>query len=150
MYQIKFTLGDFSRDGHGQFDNYIVESNKPVQHLRELHFSCIDILGFDIGDICKDYGDNSLSEYIYNILVRHQIFSEEDVKNFEECFEAEDAYLIDGPNELIHIWLNILKYLDPELTTHIKTPDEIPSMHFYGYDKKKRHLNNPGYGLYDI
>ena len=58
-------------------------------------------------------------------------------------------FVIEDPDELLGIWLSVLIYLDPSLTLLVKTPDEIPSMHFYGYDEKKRHLNNPGYGLYE-
>ena len=143
MYDIKFTLGDYSRDGHGQFDDYIVESNKPVEHLRELHFSCIETLGFDIGDMCRDYEDNQLDESIFDILREHNILDDESLYLLQT-----NKYNIEDPDELLGIWLSILIHLDPSLTLLVKTPDEIPSMHFYGYDEKRRHLNNPGYGLY--
>ena len=143
MYDIKFTLGDYSRDGHGQFDDYIVESNKPVEHLRELHFSCIETLGFDIGDMCKDYEDNQLDESIFDILREHNILDDESLYLLQT-----NEYTIEDPDELLGIWLSVLIHLDPSLTLLVKTPDEIPSMHFYGYDEKRRHLNNPGYGLY--
>ena len=144
MHDIKFTLGDYSRDGHGQFDDYIVESNKPVEHLRELHFSCIETLGFDIGDMCRDYEDNQLDESIFDILREHNILDDESLYLLQT-----NEYTIGDPDELLGIWLSVLIHLDPSLTLLVKTPDEIPSMHFYGYDEKKRHLNNPGYGLYD-
>lgn len=143
MHDIKFTLGDYSRDGHGQFDDYIVESNKPVEHLRELHFSCIETLGFDIGDMCRDYEDNQLDESIFDILREHNILDDESLYLLQT-----NEYNIGDPDELLGIWLSVLIHLDPSLTLLVKTPDEIPSMHFYGYDEKRRHLNNPGYGLY--
>lgn len=143
MHDIKFTLGDYSRDGHGQFDDYIVESNKPVEHLRELHFSCIETLGFDIGDMCKDYEDNQLDESIFDILREHNILDDESLYLLQT-----NEYTIEDPDELLGIWLSVLIHLDPSLTLLVKTPDEIPSIHFYGYDEKRRHLNNPGYGLY--
>ena len=143
MYDIKFTLGDYSRDGHGMFDDYIVESNKPVEHLRELHFSCIETLGFDIGDMCRDYEDNQLDESIFDILREHNILDDESLYLLQT-----NEYNIEDPDELLGIWLSVLIHLDPSLTLLVKTPDEIPSMHFYGYDEKRRHLNNPGYGLY--
>lgn len=143
MYDIKFTLGDYSRDGHGMFDDYIVESNKPVEHLRELHFSCIETLGFDIGDMCRDYEDNQLDESIFDILREHNILDDESLYLLQT-----NEYTIGDPDELLGIWLSVLIHLDPSLTLLVKTPDEIPSMHFYGYDEKRRHLNNPGYGLY--
>lgn len=141
---IKFTLGDYSNDGHGMYDDYIIESNKTVEELRELHFSCIETLGFDIGDMCRDYGDRELPRYIFDIL------KEEKILNDEECFVLETNELcIEDPDELVAIWLDILLHLDKTLTLKVKDSDEIPSMHFYGYDSKKRHLNNPGYGLYE-
>lgn len=144
MYQIKFTLGDYSRDGHGMSDDYIVESNKPVEHLCELHLSCIKTLGFDIGDMCREYGENQLAESIFDILKEHKILEDECLYYLET-----NDFVIEDPDELLGIWLSVLIYLDPTLTLLVKTPDEIPSMHFYGYDEKKRHLNNPGYGLYE-
>lgn len=141
---IKFTLGDYSNDGHGMYDDYVIESNKPIEHLRELHFSCIEKLGFDIGDMCREYGERELSQHIFDIL------KEQKILNDEEAYQLEtNEFIIEDPDELVGIWLAILLHLDNTLTLRVKDSDEIPSMHFYGYDEKRRHLNNPGYGLYE-
>lgn len=134
MYQVKFPIGDWSDDGHGKCSWFIIKSNRDVNSLRELHFSCINTLGFDIGDICTEYGEDRISPEIIEILKETKIRS-----------DIDEDY---SPNEIFQLWLDILSYLDPTFNYVIER-ESIPSIIFAGYDEKKRHLNNPGYGLFE-
>lgn len=140
MFKIKFTIGDWSKDGHGQSDTFIIGSNKPVEHLQKIHLKCIDELGFDIGDICRDYGESKVSSKILDILNEHKIpyaFSDYDGK-----------ICVEDPEDLVELWLNILMFLDKNIDAKIVSESVIPSMHWPGY-KDGKHLNVPGYGLYE-
>lgn len=147
MYKIKFTLGDWSDDGHCMKDVFIVESTLPVDDLREVHFKANDLLGFDIGSLCSDYGDSSISRERYEKLEKFlscTIYEDIDDDFWEE---NENEILIDSPKDLLHIWLDCLEKTEPGLKLKV-IDDDIPNIHFYGRDKKNRHLNTPGYGLF--
>lgn len=137
-YQIRFPIGDWSKDGHGQCDWFTISSNKSVSELREIHFKCPEVLGFDIGEICC--GDNLIPFKILDLLKENNI-----VDNNHD-YLSETIY---QPSILFSLWLRILKYIDSTFEYVYQGESTIPSITFGGYDKNKRHLNNPGYGLYE-
>lgn len=137
---VKFVIGDWSSDGHGKSETYIVESNVSLAYLRETHFKCPSVLGFDIGDICRDYGECTLPDSIADKLIEAKIITEEEKEGLQDYVE---------PDEVVHLWLDILMYLDNEINLHIPAQEVIPSIHFYGRDAQNRHLNTPGYGVFD-
>ena len=123
-YEIIFELGD----------KFKIKSNKPVEELRELHFKFCD-QHFDIGDICNEYEEDTLSDEIKAKLDSLNISYE----NFEKYASTE---------HLLIIWLDCLKYIDNAFEYYI-IEDDTPTMHFYGFDSKGRHLGVPGSGLFD-
>ena len=52
-YLTNFEVGDWSEDGHGKCDDFLVFSKRPVQSIREAHFKCKDMYGIKIGKICN-------------------------------------------------------------------------------------------------
>lgn len=42
-YKFKIPIGDWSGDGHSKHEDYLIESNKPVEQVRELYFQACDI-----------------------------------------------------------------------------------------------------------
>lgn len=138
-YQINFEIGDWSHDGHNESATIKVFSNHPVERLREAHFMCPTKLGFDIGDICGEYEETEIREDIMDTLEDNGF----DTSKF--------SYEYPTSREMIQLWADILMHIDPELELYLETPEErekLPTMHFYGYDKNKRHLRVPGYGLF--
>ena len=136
-HRISFVVGDWSGDGHQMNDSFTIESNKPVDDIREVHFSCIEKCGFDIGDICGDYEECSIDKEIADKIKSLGI-------NIED-FPYDMSYW--GPDEIVNLWVAILNKIDPSLELMV-VDDKIPCMHFSGYDDKERHLNVPGYGCY--
>lgn len=139
MYEIKFTLGDWSGDGHHQHKSYIVCSSKAVEHLRELHHKFKEVHGWDIGDICKEYEESYPSDFHIEELRKLNIT----VPKKDVWYESNITYT------LLSIWLKLLKSMDSYLVVYIKKVPEYPLMHYYGYDEKDRHLSVPGYGLFE-
>jgi len=138
MYKYKFPIGDWSGDGHQHCDWFIVSGTKPVEHLREVHFKCDEVFGFDPGDMCKDYNEMSLDEDIIDKIKK--TLGESFLDDYDlECLSSNDVF---------KIWLSMLNHVDPELDLK-ETENDIPMINFYGYDKKKRHLETPGYGLFE-
>lgn len=215
-YHVEFELGDWSGDGHNQSESYIMVSNKPIEHLRELHFSCPERFGFEIGDICSEYEDTQVdTEFIIGLVnlgvvkngsklwetivasVESQggtaTFVEGQINyvNFLDKNSIETDFDVDLEiDDVAELWFETLRALDPELT--LESPllgqrtvvssevlelikelsdlaadkmteqlanrvdelviradqQKIPSMHFYGFDEKERHLQVPGYGCF--
>ena len=136
VHRIKFPIGDWSDDGHGKCGYFMVESDKPVEDVREAHFKSKEVLGFGIGDICKDHEEAELKP-------EHKEKLEELGYNMNVI--DDDEYVETG--ELIDIWLFLLNHIDKDLNLKT-TKSDIPSISFYGFDDKKRHLETPGYGLF--
>lgn len=147
---IKFPIGDWSGDGHGQCDWYIVESNKTVEEIENIQELVQNQLGFKIRDMCGDYEEECLTLYIIEILLKNGILTPKcffgNVKESQESFDKiissveEEEYHIDLPNrsdDLIRIWLEILKFACPDFEYSII---DLPAFYASG--------SGPGYGLF--
>ena len=134
--KLKFTLGDWSDDGHGKTRIFYVKSNKSVDEFREAHFKFADKY-FDIGSLCSEYGDYSIhDEETMNKMKKLNLWNEE----FHDYVSPED---------LMDVWLNAINIIMPDFRFNVEVNDKWEDVHFYGYDEKKRHLNVPGYGLFE-
>lgn len=144
--RIKFPIGDWSDDGHGHCEWFVVESNKSPEQLREIHFSCKEKLGFDVGSLCGNYGDSSISPEVTQKLLELGVIENDDDSVIEGSFHPSDFG--DGPEILVTIWLKVLAILDPTFEFSIVEEEPMPWINFYGFDDKQRHLKVPGYGLF--
>lgn len=133
LYFIWFDIGDWSDDGHGKTQRYLVESSFPVERVREAHFKSISLLGFDIGDYRSDL-DEDVSEKHLKALEAFGI----------DATCADDEFASDNA---LRVWLEVLNKTDPELCLK-QTPDPFPSVAFYGFDDQGRHIKVPGYGAF--
>jgi hypothetical protein len=134
MNKIKFPIGDWSGDGHGRCEYFLATTPEKIKDVREAHFAAPRIIGFEIGDICKDYGDSEIDEDIQEKL--------------GEIFPAWSDENIENPESLFILWISLLNHIDPRL---MLTPvvDDAEEINFYGRDDKGRHLDTPGYGLFE-
>jgi hypothetical protein len=131
------SIGDWSDDGHGKYKDFIVQSNMPVEVVREAHFAMNDVTGINIENICNEYEETLVSAETTKI-IRDLGFEFDYVDNGEA-----DVY----PEEMAQLWLFLLQKVNPELKLEI-IKDEIPDFHFYGFDAKNRHIGQVGYGLF--
>jgi hypothetical protein len=134
MNKIEFPIGDWSGDGHGKCDKYLATTPLSVKEVREAHFAAPLFLGFDIGDICKDYHESEIDESIL-----------EKISSVLPAWESES---LEGSESLFTLWISLLNLIDSRL---MLTPvvDDAETINFYGFDDKGRHLNTPGYGLFE-
>jgi hypothetical protein len=88
-YKIKFNIGDYSDDGHGRNEEWLINSNRPASELKEAYKASCRLMGvsFNHNDdftglrgnyeevkqrqICAEYQDSSISEYALGKLVEH-------------------------------------------------------------------------------
>lgn len=63
QYQFTLTVGDWSRDGHNQFDTFTVVANVSLKEFQTAYKSGTKKLGVDIIEsLCCDYEDMSVPE----------------------------------------------------------------------------------------
>lgn len=132
-YKFRMSIGDWSDDGHGKHKDYIVLSNHPVERVREAHFRIKEVTGIDIDNLCRRYDDSSIPSEVEDKLLEI---------GFE--FECEGCTY---PDEFASLWVFLLWKADPGLELKIVN-DNIPTLHFYGFDEKRRHIGHIGYGLF--
>ena len=139
LHTITFPVGDWSDDGHGKCDYFIVKSNKSVEELEKIHNSAKEKLGFDIGEICEDYEDFKLSKEIFDNLVKvgFPIMSKEYTEYFdyfENSEEIEGMYM--STETLFNLWIGILKFLGENVEIKLIKSDLFCN------------VNTPGYGCH--
>jgi hypothetical protein len=134
MNKIEFPIGDWSDDGHGKCDTYLVTTPMSVQEVREAHFAASSALGFDIGDICCDYHQSEIDESI--------------LEKISSVLPAWDNERMENTEALFILWISLLNLIDPRLMLTPIESDAEP-INFYGHDDQGRHLNTPGYGLFE-
>ena len=139
MYQFYMTIGDWSDDGHGLNRSYLISSNAPVETVREAHYRIKDVTGVDVEDICSEYENDVIDAE--NVQRLQKIgYPLEDI--------ATDGTVCMNEKEMARLWLFLLQKADPELKLSFGVKEEIPTLHFYGYDEKGRHISFVGYGVF--
>lgn len=151
MYKFELPIGDWSGDGHGKTEVYYIESNQPVEQVRELYFQACDKIGFSLD------GSYLQTELTPNAGYQDYTFSKETLQallDFGVKLDDNDIdYIIqqestDGTELLCDIILKFIQTQDESLELKKLNRDEYPQFQFYGYDKKNRHIGYFGYGLF--
>lgn len=113
-YNVCFTLGDPSGDGHANTSDYHMVSNYPAKEIDEAYKKATEILGFDFVDkVGADYQDSKLREPYFSILVEKGIIKKED---YEYEYKGEtrfDTYL--DEDDFIDIFESICQLVLPDL-----------------------------------
>lgn len=138
MYKFRLIIGDWSADGHGRCEGFIIASNVPVETVREAHYKIKDITGVDIEGICSDYGADEIDEEIVDVLKKLGF-------QFENSSGMGDG-VVSVP-EMARLWIFLLQKSDPALELEV-VEDVIPDFQFFGFDEKERHIYSVGYGLF--
>jgi hypothetical protein len=136
MFKFRLPIGDWSNDGHGKCDYFVVSSNEPVEKVREAHFKARKEI-FDIENFMSEYCENSVDKETYDELPDF-------VQKRLELFD--DVYTIQI-KDMAMLWIELLMMADPELKLIIE--DDIPMLPFYGSNNEGQHIDFVGYGLYD-
>jgi len=143
--KFQLPIGDWSGDGHGQCEWFTVESNKPLEEVREAHYKAVK-LPLNIEEFQSEY----LSDPV----------SEEEVQAIRDCGLDPNCYLEEHDAEdlpikewrviniaaMAQLWIDLLMKADAglKLTLALKA-DMLP---FYGYDSSGQHISQVGYGLF--
>lgn len=145
MSQMKIVVGDWSGDGHGINRQYVVEYTGTIEQAREAHFNSRNVVGVNIDKLCEDYEDSRLPDD-FRALVIAQGWEIEDYDRDALMDADEDVHL--GADDIAMIWVGVLNLTDPSLDMKIIPEEKMPTLHFYGFDAKKRHISFVGYGVF--
>lgn len=150
---MEFSIGDWSHDGHGFQDTFVVASNKSKLELREIYFAACDKLQIRLDGHtdpklrfpvpCSQYEDGVIPRNIINYLAANGV----EVPKFEDVEDEEDpnSPFIPGSKEFLQLVLNLIKWQDATVELKIFEPE---TFHFCGFDEKKRHIGYFGYGTF--
>ena len=146
-YTFRFPIGDWSRDGHGDCNWYKVQSNKPVQLVRESYFEITQRLGTGLDSQfadapCSDYEDRTISlEWLKKVGI-----SPDALVGIDD-YDPEDGVMETWQSETIaELFILFMNKHDPSLDLKI-VDDKDDMFTFYGMDEKGRHIGNMGYGV---
>jgi hypothetical protein len=128
---IRIQIGDWSGDGHGKCDDFFFDSNLSQEEVREAYFAAKKKYPkLSPESFCSDYEDSTVPE---------SLVENAKVAGFE--IFPEDF----GTEEMAEYTAWFCMLGDSKLTLKIR--DVVPTLAFYGSDKKKRHIRFIGYGL---
>ena len=113
-YNVCFTLGDPSGDGHANTSEYHMVSNYSAKEIDEAYKKATEILGFNfVEKVGSDYEDNELHEPYFSILVEKGVIKKEDYEYEYDGKTLLDTYL--NESDFIDIFRNICKLILPDL-----------------------------------
>lgn len=149
--QTKFyvTIGDWSNDGHGKYDKYLVEANKSIPDIRDAYKAAVKACGVTFD---KGYGDDRT--HGTEILARYQdrsITAEvaEKLRGIGVTFNELDTDASGGfyfsPQTAAELFMQMAKTQLPGLEYKF-IEDEIPSINGYWAEGFNYGF---GYGCYE-
>ena len=113
-YNVCFTLGDPSGDGHANTSEYHMVSNYSAKEIDEAYKKATEIFGFNfVEKVGSDYEDNELREPYFSILVEKGVIKKEDYEYEYNGKTLLDTYL--DESDFIDIFRNICKLILPDL-----------------------------------
>ncbi len=89
-FEITFSLGDVSGDGHEKSAEYIFATSHDKIALEAAYEDTVKKTGLDLGDICRKFEDNNLDIKTQNILTQHGV----------DLSFIEDTQYADAPSDI--------------------------------------------------
>ena len=127
-------IGDWSGDGHGQCETFHATAAKPIEDVREAYFTAKkkhpDVCP---ESFCDEYEDSNVPTE-----VRERITALGGPAIGDD-FDAE---------RMANVVAWFINLGDPAVDVTISPREEVPTLAFYGNDKKRRHIGFIGYGLF--
>lgn len=139
--RFRIPIGDWSGDGHGYCNWFIASTPKTIKDVREAYFAAQKLhqKQFHPESFCEDYEDDTVSiEYAASIKELSGV----------ELGEPYDDEVMVTPEAMAEYLVWFINQGDPSVDVQLEeSVDE--TLHFSGYDKKKRHIGFIGYGLFN-
>ncbi len=140
-YPFQVPVGDFSGDGHGLCSYFPASAAKPIEEVREAYFSAKEKFPELLcpEEMFKNYEENQLNPDVFSMLETYNAPPPPRWDTDEEPEQEADEWLVSYV-----IWF----INQGDSTIDAKQEPYVPSLSFYGFDEKKRHIRFIGYGLF--
>lgn len=127
----KVTVGDWSHDGHGLTDTFIVNSSITSEQLKTAIKATADMLDMDYTDhtyffrlnYCSDYENNKFPVSILNAM-------DFDLDTLDDIVDPDDETAYIGPEDWMRIHIHMAKRIYPDAVIEIVN---MPSLTIGGY-----------------
>lgn len=137
LYNITFTLGDPSGDGHGHYVVFHMESNYSVQDITNAYNKATKILGFDfIKTCCVKYQESYIKPTYASILVKYGILNKISLEDTDFYGISKGTYYVDdGVDEYVDIFIKIIKLVLKDFTLEYRDlhEDSLSILDFAAY-----------------
>ena len=127
MYRFKIVMGDWSNDGHGMKEDFVVESTHPETELRAAFRKSVDKMniGFDCNSDTKyhvacEYDDNIVCKEVVDIFLENGL--NEDDWDIEQTGEIR----LTDPDSLVYMILWFISCSMPEDFKYEIVAEDIP------------------------
>lgn len=134
MHQFNFTVGDWSDDGHGHCETFLIRSNVPKDDVIKAYKVLND--NFDTFDRWFElYEEATISVDDYEELIAldpafAKFFSKSVTQKMSGTITR--YHLEGGPDGYTKLWIALLKHFTPELELSI-IPNKAATIHGGGY-----------------
>lgn len=148
-HKFRFPVGDWSDDGHGKCEYFIVKSNAPVEKWRAAYFAAIKKFKGK-GLIPDSYNrDDSEGRQWDNGWPLHKM---REATGFDfPNTELEDKDIPEvghpDPEDVVGYTLKLCQMTNKKLEFEIAN-ESVPIFPFCGFDKKDRHIGQFGYEIF--
>lgn len=119
-YNVYFTLGDPSRDGHGQTQEYHFRSNYSAKQIDELFKRLNSELGINVKKWCEDYEEDTLNEDQYSKLLSIGVIKEDD----ENLYLNDNQYYVEDKTIFVDLAFSCIKHICPDFEYKYNTFNE--------------------------
>lgn len=138
-HNIGFSLGDWSCDGHCQYDKFHITCNYSAKEIEEAYKKVCDRLHYDFLKECREYKETRLSLDGYVILSSLRIIEPMENVDEENYGDVYCSYWVEGIDKFISIFFELVKQELPDLVWSDRDLNE----------EELYILDGAAYGLYD-
>jgi hypothetical protein len=132
-YNLCFSVGDTSSDGHCIHQDYHIVCNYPARKIYEVYRQLVSELHWDFTNECS-YDGREVSKKGTKILLEHRIID----KNELETYNNTLHYIVEDENDYVRIFFELIKIKLPDLKWDYRdTKEEYLDI-----------LDGTGYGLF--
>jgi|VirMetMinimDraft_7_1064189.scaffolds.fasta_scaffold25755_4 hypothetical protein len=149
-YKFRLPIGDWSEDGHGKCDYFIIESNHVIDDVMDSYIEMNEI--YKVNEVCKEYEESIIDGSFFDLieeklnLDRGNYLENYDPTLFTSAFfDFDDEEFGTTTKYLAQLVLDMLMSFNPKLKLKIVN-DDIPD--FNSWYNSEKHVRLPGYGLF--
>lgn len=136
MNDIELVVGDWSKDGHNQSDNFMIKSNLNKKELEKAYKKGVKIIGFDlVKEACEQYEVTYLTNDQCTKLSNSGLSIIDNLENGDVYTPGTDSVVhIWMPDEWVRLYLYFCKVGNPSFE--------------YEFNENPQSIKIGGYGLY--